>query len=196
MSALPEPALRWPAARLSAETFQATIEDRPDEERWQLIDGRPFLMMNPPTLVHQRISLNLARHLNDALEGAGHDLFAMIEIGLMIEGLDDFRPIADVAVVGGSVERVHYARDFHLAAEVLSPSNTSEMIGRKRELYARAPDCLHVLILHQTEACAEVWSRADGWRGRVFRSIEDRIALPEFGFDRRLGDLYKGTPVR
>ena len=39
-------------------------------------------------------------------------------------------------------------------------------------------------------------SPADAWQGRVFRSAEDVITLPEFGFSCRLGDLYKGTPVR
>lgn len=195
MNALQEPQSVTRSEGLSAESFLDIIRDRPDEERWQLIDGEPFLMMNPPTLVHQRISLNFVRHLNDALEAAGLDLFAMIEIGLMIEGFDKFRPIADVAVVGSTVEAVHYASEFHLVAEVLSPSNTREMVSRKRELYAQAPLCLHVLILHQTEPCVEVWSRTAEWQGRVFRSMEDRIDLPEFGFSRRLGDLYKGTPV-
>ncbi len=184
------------AAPMSGADFWEMIQDRPDEERWQLIDGEPVLMMNPPSFVHQRISFNLATRLNDAFEAAEQDCFALLEIGLMVDGVDGFRAVADVAVVDGEVEAIHYGSNFRLAAEVLSPSNTKEMINRKRELYAEAPSCLHVLILRQNEPCVEVWSRANGWQGRVFRSMDDRIELPEFGFACALRDLYKGTPVR
>jgi Putative restriction endonuclease len=52
---------------LSVEAFRAFYQGRPDEERWELIDGVP-MMMAPPTFVHQRIASNLERLLNDALE--------------------------------------------------------------------------------------------------------------------------------
>lgn len=180
---------------MSAAAFQEMVDGRPDGERWQLIDGEALLMMNPPSFVHQRIGFNLATRLNDAFEAIAQDCFAMLEIGLMVDGVDGFRAVADVAVVDGEVQAIHYGSNFRLAAEVLSPSNTQEKIGRKRELYAQAPSCLHVLILRQDEPCVEVWSRSNGWQGRVFRSMDDRIELPEFGFSCRLAELYKGTPV-
>ena len=46
--------------KFSVEEFFALMESRPEEERWQLIDG-VAMMMPPPTLVHQRIASNLAR---------------------------------------------------------------------------------------------------------------------------------------
>ena len=52
---------------LSVEAFRAFYQGRPDEERWELIDGVP-MMMAPPTFLHQRIASNLERMLNDALE--------------------------------------------------------------------------------------------------------------------------------
>ena len=52
---------------LSVEAFRAFYDGRPDEERWELIDGVP-MMMAPPTFVHQRIASNLERLFNDALE--------------------------------------------------------------------------------------------------------------------------------
>ena len=90
----------------------------------------------------------------------------------------------------------YFHRRFFLAAEVLSPSNRPSQIGRKRELYAGASDCLHVLIIAQDSVAIEVWSRSNDWQGRVFRSPGDTIELPEFGFSCRLGELYRGTPIR
>jgi Uma2 family endonuclease len=52
---------------LSVDAFRAFYQGRPDEERWELINGVP-MMMAPPTFVHQRIARNLERLLNDALE--------------------------------------------------------------------------------------------------------------------------------
>ncbi|WP_102960745.1 Uma2 family endonuclease [Mangrovicella endophytica] len=192
MSALREKQLgRIPDER----RFLAFLEGRPADERWQLIDGVPIAMMTPPTLIHQRIAFNLAQELNSALDEVRPDLFALVEVGLAVAGRDDYRPTADVAVIDAEATDARFATRFFLAAEIVSPSNTAEHIGRKRELYAEAPDCLHVLILSQAEIACEVWSRAAGWQGRVFRSAEDRIELLELGLTCRLGDLYRGTPV-
>jgi hypothetical protein len=53
-----------------------------------------------------------------------------------------------------------------------------------------------VLIIAQEDFAVEVWSRSDDWKGRVYRSPDDRIELPEFGFSCTVADLYRGTPVK
>ncbi|WAJ27611.1 Uma2 family endonuclease [Antarcticirhabdus aurantiaca] len=169
--------------------------DRPDTERWQLIDGEPLLMMNPPSGRHQRIAANLERLLNDALAEHHPGWDAIRELGLMIEGRPDFRPVADLVVLPFDLGDQQYFSEFHLVAEVLSPSNTHEMISRKRQLYAESPFCQHILILRQNEMCCEVWSRSADWQGRVYRSAADRIELPEFGFSCALSEVYRGTGV-
>ncbi|WP_193227561.1 Uma2 family endonuclease [Aureimonas psammosilenae] len=195
MNALRE---RFPSScfgTLSADAFLNMIDSRPDEERWQLIDGEASMMMAPPSGWHQRIAANLERHLNEALARSQPGLDAIREIGLRIEGRDDFRAVADLAVLPFELGREAYFTGFRLAAEVLSASNTAEMISRKRELYAQEPLCFHVLIIHQDSVACEVWSRSNDWQGRVFRSVDDRIELPEFDFSCRLGALYRGTQV-
>lgn len=183
------------ARKMTADSFLEMTLSRPDEERWQLINGEPLLMMSPPTIVHQRIALNLALLVNDALDKWRQDLFALIEIGLIVETQKDFRPVVDLAIVDAEAQDIHYAPKFYMAAEIVSPSNTLEHISRKRLHYSEAPDCLHVLIIAQNDFCVEVWSRSSDWQGRVFRSPDDLIKLPEFGFTCRLGDLYRGTPI-
>ena len=185
-----------PPGKLTAKQFLDFIQDRPREERWQLIDGVPFLMMSPAMLPHQRISANLMLLLNAALASRRPEMFAMQEVALRVEMHPNTRVIADVAVVDFEVENVLYGTGFYLAAEVLSDSNTREHISRKREIYADSPDCLYVLILSQKDFAVEVWSRADGWKGHVYRSAGDLIDLPEFGFSCRLADLYRGVSMK
>lgn len=185
-----------PPGRLTADQFWEFIKDRPREERWQLVDGEAFLMMSPANLVHQRIGGNFARLLDKALEASRPDLVALLEVGLRIECREDFRPVADIVVVDSEVQNTVYGSRFYLAAEVLSDSNTREYISRKRTLYSESPDCLYVLIISQKDFAVEVWSRSDGWKGRVYRSPDDLIELPEFGLRCRVADLYRGTPVK
>jgi Uma2 family endonuclease len=185
-----------PPGKLTADQFLAFVEDRPREERWQLIDGEAFVMMSPARLPHQRIGANLMLLLNGALAGSRPDLIAMQEVAVRLDSHPDFLAVADVAIVSFDVDDVVYEAGFHLAAEVLSESNTHEFISRKRELYAEAPLCQHVLIVSQKDVAVEVWSRSQDWKGCVYRSPDDVIDLPEFGFTYRVADLYRGTPVK
>lgn len=184
-----------PPGKLTAEQFLEFIADRPREERWQLVDGEAF-MMAPARLPHQRIGLNLILLLNAALRDHRPDIVAMYEVAIRVEAFPDFRAVVDVAVVDSEVEDEVYGLGFYLAAEILSDSNTREAISRKRAIYAASPGCLHVLIIAQDDFAVEVWSRSNGWEGRVYRSPDDLIALPEFGFSCKVGDLYRGTPVK
>jgi Uma2 family endonuclease len=44
--------------QLTMEQFHAFRDERPKEEKWELIDGVP-MMMPPPTVMHVRIARNL-----------------------------------------------------------------------------------------------------------------------------------------
>lgn len=61
--------------KFSVEEYFALIKSRPEEERWQLIDG-VAVMPPPPTLVHQHIASNLARLLNDHFDAKHPGFFA------------------------------------------------------------------------------------------------------------------------
>jgi Uma2 family endonuclease len=54
------------APQLTMEQFHAFRDERPKEEKWELIDGVP-MMMPPPTVMHVRISRNLETLLNTRL---------------------------------------------------------------------------------------------------------------------------------
>ena len=175
--------------------FLKFLEARGEDERWELIDGEPIQMMHPPSLKHQRIGSNLERLLNDALDVARPDLDAMREIGVFVPGHPGFRPQVDVAVIDRVPTGIYFAERFYLAAEVLSDSNPRDFISTKRMRYADHPGCLHVLILSQTDVAVEVWSRSNNLEGLVYRSPDDRIELPEFGFSCSVSDFYARTDL-
>jgi Uma2 family endonuclease len=195
MTVLPERKLQEiGSGRWTADQFLAFYMTRPDEERWQLVDGLAMMMV-PATRIHQKLGKNLLYRLDRALERHRSDLEAFYELGLRIPGIDDFSPEPDLIVIRADASFDRYADQFFLVAEIISPSNTAEMIERKIELYQSHPDNLYCLTIDQDSVHVTLWSREDGWARTDLRSLDDVLKLPAFGFEAKLADIYAGTPL-
>jgi Uma2 family endonuclease len=180
--------------KFSVEEFFALIESRPEEERWQLIDG-VAMMMPPPTRVHQQIASNLAFELNTRFRARQLQLTALQEVGLMVPEAELFRPEADVAVFDAMADYESYASKFYFVAEVLSDSNTDKDIAVKRQRYLQHPDNLYFVLLEQKRVRAEVLARATQWEPVALDRLDAVLELPEWDFRTTLADLYRGTPL-
>jgi Uma2 family endonuclease len=182
--------------KFTVEEYLAFIESRPEEERWQLIDG-VAMMMPPPTRRHQRIASNLARLLNAHLEMVRPDLYAYQEVGLMVPDVSSFRPEADVAVLdsSGDGDDTLYADRFYLVAEVLSDSNTDKDIAAKARRYLQHPLNLYFPLFDQKQVRVEVRARAAGWEPVVLERLDAVLELSAWGFRAALADLYRGTSL-
>ena len=82
---------------------------------------------------------------------------------------------------------------FFLVAEVLSPSNTMEMIERKLELYMSHPDNLCCLVIDKEAIRVELYVRGAKWRKIVVTDSNDELRLDAFNLKARVGDVYRGT---
>jgi Uma2 family endonuclease len=178
----------------TADRFLDFYMSRPDGERWQLVDGLAMMMV-PPSLKHQRIVGNLSRLLNASLLQRSPDLFAYENIGLRVPGAPDFHPQPDIAVCSAEADDSYYQERFLLAAEVISPSNTAEMIDRKLQLYRSHPDNLYCLTIDQDSVHVSIWARENGWAGRDLTALADVLRLSAFGFEAQLAEIYRGTPL-
>lgn len=173
-------------ARMSVAEYQVWVESRPDEERWELLDGEPVLM-SPPKERHQRIVYNLLRRVGDLADARGCS--ALPGLAILSEAMDDFAPIPDVVVRCGPPLPDGYARDPVLIAEVLSPSTMANDRGRKVDFYLTVPSLQTFLIVYQNETRIEAWQRGQGWEMQVF-GPDDRIDLPELGGGVPVADIY------
>ncbi len=182
------------SALWTADQFLDFCMTRPDEERWQLVDGLAMMMV-PPTKVHQRIGKNLARLLDDALEVVRPELAAYQEIGVRVPGIVDFNAIPDVVAVEAEASYDRYVEAFLLVAEVISPSNTAEMIERKVDNYCRHPGNLYVLSLDQDSVEVILRARDAKWEPVELRSLRDTLKLPAFGLEALLSEIYAYTPL-
>ena len=181
---------------LSVGAFRAFYLGRPEEERWELIDGVP-MMVAPPTFVHQRIASNLERLLNDALETGDPARAAYQRGGLNLKrAIANYDPEPDVVVVDVVLAPdQHYVDRFYLAAEVVSDSDRKTLTG-KREIYKLHQHCSCLLTVRQDRCHVRIDARtAAGWQVKLLSKPADMLALPDFGPRCRVGELYKGTPL-
>jgi len=201
------------AQRMSASSFRAFQDGRPDHERWELIGGVSVLM--PPRYRdHDRIASNLEHLLNRGLEGRDTSREAVQRIGIELGVTDialarlelnqDYRPEPDLMVVdrphGPDRRRVHSA---YLIAEVVSdddrrrvPSSGRGWLDIKELLYTLHPWCEAVIeIEHERVEVRSLVKDGEWWVHDTMSGMEDVLVLPRFGLRCRLGDLYAGTPL-
>jgi Uma2 family endonuclease len=180
--------------RLDMETFHGFREDRPKEEKWELIDGRP-VVMPPPSLVHQRICRNLQALINDRLRAVKPVWSADHEIGLLIPQEEKFNPEPDVTVIDTEIGIGQiYAETFYFVAEVLSGSDKPWVLKSKLAYYQRHEPCLSVLFVRQDQIAADFYARPDCWVKAELKP-NSRLDLPGIGDIGPLSDLYRFTPL-
>jgi Uma2 family endonuclease len=182
-------ALQHRRPRLTVDTYRSWSALRPDNERWELLDGVP-VMMNPPTMRHQRIAHNLNALLNAGLKVANRRLEAFQRVGLNL-GVEYYDPEPDVAVVDRPTQDdQRYADRFYLAAEVVSDSDRRTLEDKCR-LYRAHEHCRCILIVRQ-DRCEVVRElrRPGGWTRTVLDQPEAELVLEEFGLLCHVRDLY------
>ena len=146
----------------TADQFLDFYMTRPDEERWQLVDGLAMMMV-PPSFMHQRIAENFMRLL-DGRSGATPAgpvrLSRTSDCGFPASPISTRSRMSLVCRADAAFD--YYADRFFLVAEVISPSNTAEMIERKLELYQSHPDNLYCLTIDQDSVHVDALRARDG----------------------------------
>jgi len=185
------------APQLTMKQFHAFRDERPKEEKWELIDGVP-IMMPPATITHVRIARNLEGLLNARLASVRPEWEADREVGVWLKGDEKYNPEPDVTVI----DRVHvlgqiYVQRFYFVAEVLSDSDKKAVLEAKLRYYQDHEHNRCVLFVRQDRIGAEQHDRQAGgrWRRRQFTRPGAVLTFPDIGAIGRLGDLYRSTPL-
>ncbi len=179
---------------MDVDEFMAFLETRPDNERWDLIEG-VAVMMAPPSYAHQRIASNLCSVLNNAFAARRLDLYAYQRAGVRNPGVRNFQAEPDVVVVSGIAGYELYSERFQLAGEVLSPTNTRTEIDLKLRRYREAPENLYAVVIEPRQFMVEIHAKHAEWQPVVLKAPDGIIDMPEFGLRCRVVDLYRGTPL-
>lgn len=200
------------ASRMSGQEFRAFQAERPDDERWELIEGIP-VMMTPPLMEHNVIATNLQTLLNAALRDHDDSLYAVQRPGIEfpwprailaeMERNGATKPEPDVAVVDYDdvVGGKRFTDAATLLAEVVSstdedltPVSGARWIDVKVRLYREHGPCQNILVVEQERVHVTLHAReAGGWTCRVLTGLDDDLALPATGLTYKVGDLYRDT---
>lgn len=181
--------LRDDVPMMTVEAFLAFTDTRPDEERWELIDGEPILSPSP-SYGHQKLVGNLVAILFGA-EDAGAPWQSLPGIGAKLS--DGDLPVPDVMVRPAGWIGGHYCEDMIAAFEVLSPSSLKRDLTWKRRAYAALPSCQHYVVFAQDRVDARRYDRASGWAEHRVTEAGVKLDLAVLGVTLDLARLYRGA---
>jgi Uma2 family endonuclease len=178
---------------MTVEEFYTFTDTRPDEEKWELIDGEPVLNASPSPM-HQWLVGNVLLALHNR---AGDSASWAALPGLGVRVSDVNRPEPDVLVVprvGGSVDQLGRDRsDLIVAFEVLSPSTEDRDLRWKRIAYGSLPSLTDYIVIAQDVTDVVVFSRDVDFAERRFKSLAESIALVSLGISLPLAEIYRDT---
>ena len=179
---------------MTVEEFYAFTDTRPDDEKWELIDGEPILNASPSP-VHQWI----VRNILIALGNRERELKASWAIlpGLGIRVSRTNRPEPDLLIMPRAAFSADPAQrdtgEMIAAFEILSPSTADRDLRWKRTAYTSLPSLTHYIVVAQDAVDVVVFARDTGFAERRYRSLSDTIELPALGILLPVSEIYRDT---
>ena len=129
-----------PEQQLTIEEFLAFTDTRPQEERWELIEG--VAVLNPsPVDHHQVVALNIGSFLMAHKQRTGASWVPMLGVGTRVPISPRSLPQPDVFVKETAATDRPVTDDALVLFEVLSRSNTKADQAWRRKVYASVPNC-------------------------------------------------------
>jgi Uma2 family endonuclease len=176
---------------MTVEEFYAFTDTRPDDEKWELIDGEPILNASSSP-VHQWIVKNLLIALGNRERELKAPWAVLPGLGVRVSRTN--RPEPDLLIM----PRAAFSADPSLrdtgemiaAIEILWPSTADRDLRWKRTAYTSLPSLTHYIVVAQDAVDVVVFARDTGFAERRYRSLSDTIELPALGISLPLSEIY------
>ena len=188
--------------RLSWQDYQTWSDD----QRWELIDGEPFLMTPSPRPLHQELVASFHLAMAAALKGSPCRVY-LSPLDVRLSDRDVVQPDLLVLCDRRQVAPTHVEGPPALVVEVLSPSSSRHERLRKLALYARSgireywlvtpmPPLLEVLVLDgESYRVAGVHAEVGRFTSPTLPALElDLAELFEPCDTSGLEEIREGTP--
>jgi Uma2 family endonuclease len=178
---------------MTVEEFYAFTDTRPDEEKWELIDGEPILNAAPSDM-HQWIVKNVVLALGIRERELNAPWAVLPGLGVRVSDKD--RPEPDILVIPSEHRRPDGRRDRSdviVAFEVLSPSTEGRDLSWKRKAYTSLSSLTHYIAISQDAVDVIVFARDDDFAGKRIRSIDKVIELRWLGISLPVAEIYRDT---
>jgi Uma2 family endonuclease len=177
------------AEPMSVEEYFAFTDTRPDNEKWELIDGEPVLQASPTTR-HQRIVLNVSYCLEAIRRERRPSWIVIPGIGVRIS--DTSLPEPDILIRPDSGNELsRECDDAIVAIEVLSESTADRDLRWKRKAYARVASVMWYVVIAQDAVEVLVYARASNFAEQRLESLAATLDLPPLGISLPLAEIYR-----
>jgi Uma2 family endonuclease len=179
---------------MTVDEFYAFTDSRPDDEKWELIDGEPVLNATP-SFLHQRIVGNILRHLLNLSSEHPAPWVVIPGIGVRVAGTK--LPVPDVLVrpteppAGNPMSRE--CDDMIVAFEVLSQSTSDRDLRWKRSAYTSLASLTDYVVVAQDAVDVVMFAREAGFEERRLDTIDATLELPSLGVSLPLSEIYRDT---
>jgi Uma2 family endonuclease len=183
---------------MTVEEYFAFTDTRPDNEKWELIDGEPIVQASPSG-THHRILKNLIFLLATAERAQPESSWEAIPgIGVRVSATN--LPEPDVMILpAASIGRDPYGRetrDVIATFEILSPSTAERDLHWKRAAYTSLPSLTHYVVIAQDAVDVVVFARDAGFKEHRIRSRSGSIEMPALGILLPLAEIYRDAGLR
>jgi Uma2 family endonuclease len=183
-----------PEDQMTIEEFLAFTETRPDEERWELIEGVP-IMSPSPVDYDQMVVGNIVAYLIAHKERTGASWLPMPGVGTRVPISPRSLPQPDIFVKEEPMTGSAVTDDALVLFEVLSRSNTKADQAWRRKVYASVPNCRHYVTVSLKAVEVDAYDRDSGWKKRSVSDLADALDLPAIGVALPLAKVYRWTPL-
>jgi Uma2 family endonuclease len=179
---------------MTVKEFYAFTDTRPDDEKWELIDGEPILNASPSP-VHQWIVRNILIALGNRERELKASWAILPGLGIRVSRIN--RPEPDLLIMPRAAFSADPAQrdtgEMIAAFEILSPSPADRDLRWKRTAYTSLPSLTHYIVVAQDAVDVVVFARDTGFAERRYRSLSDTIELPALGILLPLSEIYRDT---
>lgn len=179
---------------MTVEDFYVFTDARPDNEKWELFDGEPFLNASPASH-HQVIIKNLIINLGMRERELRPAWVVIPGIGARVSPIS--RPEPDVMILprqGESLDPGYRdTTEAMVLIEVMSPSTSRRDLKWKREAYTSMAALTHYIVVAQDKVEVVVFSRDRGFAEHRLRSPDDIVDLSALGVRLPLSEIYRDT---
>jgi Uma2 family endonuclease len=176
---------------MTAEEFFAFTATRPDDEKWELIEGEP-VRNEPSNYLHQKVLVNALVALmgieRQQKQRGVRAWEALPSFGVRLSPNNVAVP--DVMIRPFDKLDGVECDDMIVAFEILSPSTADRDLRWKRKAYAELASVRHYVVIAQDAVEVVAYDRKTGFAERRLERIDASLDLPALSISVPLAEIY------
>jgi Uma2 family endonuclease len=178
---------------MSFDDFEELLQDKPEDARWELINGRVIRGMVGAVFEHHAIIGNLDLAISNHLRENGRECRTYRETFYLKERMNDLSALPDLMVRCGPHPRgATSVDDPTILVEIVSPGSLNRDRLEKRIAYQALPSLQSYVLIERDQVMIDVYQRTPaGFVGAApLQQLTDVLELPAIDFEMTVAEVY------